>query len=85
MPRLRTSGPDPYGLIGLRLYNARKRAGLTQWDLAVRVGHRRRQNIISLWETGRRRPSIADIWELCRALGMTVDELAGFERPDERG
>ena len=65
----------------LRAY--RVAAGLTQADLALRVGVS--QSAISDWETGETTPSVRSIVLLAGALGISTDELLGVQgtpRPD---
>lgn len=53
----------------------RRRVGLTQQELAWRLGVR--QATISDWERGRSEPtmSVTDMDNLCKVLGITFDEL----------
>lgn len=52
---------------------ARRRAGLTQAELAVRAGVT--QSVISAYESGRRQPSVPALYSLVDATGleMTID------------
>jgi HTH-type transcriptional regulator, cell division transcriptional repressor len=52
---------------------ARRRAGLTQRQLAQRMG--RTQRRIAEWESGRRRPRIDSITQLAEALEIEPGEL----------
>lgn len=57
----------------------RKRAGLTQVDLAARVGAT--QSFISKCERGERRIDVVELREFCRAFGLKlVDFVARFEQ-----
>ncbi len=60
---------------GAKLRAARDKAGLTQQQLADRVGINR--VVLARWETDAREPSIGSVLALAEALGITLDELAG--------
>ena len=64
-----------------RMREFRARLGLTQQDLADRVGVRR-ETIVCL-EQGRYNPSLRLAWDIARALGTTVDELFFFTEDTE--
>ena len=55
------------------LYEYRKKAGLTQRELANRIGVT--QVCITMWETGERKPDIIKLKKLAHILGCTTDEL----------
>jgi transcriptional regulator with XRE-family HTH domain len=59
--------------LGARIAEARKAAGLTQTEVAGRLGvaHSR----VSEWERGTRRPNSGSISRLAAVLGVTVDQL----------
>ena len=57
----------------LRLKGARAALGLSQKDLAQRVGVTR-QTIVAI-ESGDYNPTIRLCVEICRVLGKTLDEL----------
>jgi len=59
----------------------RARAGLTQEQLADRVGVRR-ETIVFL-EKGRYNPSLRLAYRVARALGASIDELFSFEDEEE--
>ena len=61
---------------GTKLRIARKRANLTQRELAERIGAR--HNSISQWESGINRPSQDIIKALCNELNVTADFLLGI-------
>lgn len=65
---------DAYATVLRALIDARKQAGLTQAELAFRVG--RTQPIISLIEKGVRRIDVIEFYVLARAIG--VDPVALF-------
>lgn len=52
---------------------ARKKAGLNQVDAAKALGVT--QGAISMWENGRTKPRSAQIVEIAKLYGVTVDEL----------
>lgn len=62
--------------IGESIRHHRKRLGLTQLELAERVGVS--VQAISKWETNTGLPDIAIVVPLARALGTTTDELLQF-------
>lgn len=59
-------------VVGL-LIRARKDAGLTQVDLAKRIGQR--QTFISKYELGERRLDVAEFLEISRAIGTDPYKL----------
>lgn len=58
------------------LTEARKRAGLTQQDLADRIGVAR--STINMYELGNREPKVEMIEKLAEALGTTPAEITGW-------
>ena len=69
---------DDYTLFLQLVRSARKRAGLTQEDVAKRLG--KTQSYVSKCERGERRLDIVDVREICRAIGTTLPEfVADFE------
>ena len=69
---------EDYVLFLQLVRDARKRAGLTQEDVAKRLG--KTQSFISKCERGERRLDIVDVREICRAIGLTLPEfVADFE------
>lgn len=74
-------------MMGEKIQTLRKGAGLTQDQLAQRVGVSRQA--VSRWELGEAAPETEKLLPLARALGVTVDELleqpaAEAEREAER-
>ncbi len=59
-----------------RLTELRKENGLTQQQLAEKVGTT--SDSIYSWEKGRSQPSIEMICSLCRELGVSSDYLLGL-------
>ena len=66
--------------IGTRIKQSRKENGLTQKQLAERLGLR--SSVISFYETGERTPSIDVLIKLSRTLHVSIDYLLGTERTD---
>jgi transcriptional regulator with XRE-family HTH domain len=57
---------------------ARRRAGLTQQQLAERLGSS--QSVIARWESGKARPSLENLERVVRATGLEL--RLGFAEPD---
>ncbi len=60
--------------VGRRLIAARKRAGLSQKELAARTGLA--VNSIFLWEHGRKDPTLTHIIQLSKELHISLDWLS---------
>ena len=60
--------------------SARKRAGLTQKELAEKLGVD--QSAVSFWETGKRAPRGAKLIRLANVLDCSIDELFDREPRD---
>lgn len=58
---------------GENLKKERKLAGLTQQQLAEKLGIKQQQ--LSEWECGRVEPTVFNIVAIVKALGITYDEL----------
>lgn len=56
------------------LANLRRKAGLTQIDLARQLGYRT-QSVVSAWESGERTPPTRILPKLAEVLGCTIDDL----------
>lgn len=56
---------------GHLIAEARKRAGLTQAELARRLGTH--QSVVARWETGRSRPDFDTVVRAVRAAGFDLD------------
>jgi transcriptional regulator with XRE-family HTH domain len=67
-------------VLGTRLRNGRKAAGLTQALLAQRSGVS--TELVSRIERGRCLPSVPTLVAFARALGSTPNELLGFQSED---
>lgn len=72
MEKLSSSGDEKKLLRLLR--QVRVEAGLTQAELAERVG--RPQSFVSKYETGERRLDVLELREVCRALGVPLAAFA---------
>jgi transcriptional regulator with XRE-family HTH domain len=55
----------------------RQRAGMSQGDLARRVGNGLTNQSVSGWERGKAKPSTENLFELARIFGVSVDDLRG--------
>lgn len=62
---------------GANLKKARKRCGLTQRQLAERIGAK--HNSVSNWETGQNEPDTQTIRKLCDTLSITANDLFGAD------
>ena len=62
------------------LRKAREQAGLTQEDMAARLGET--QSFVSKCERGERRMDIVELREFCTAMGMTLER---FVKQFEKG
>lgn len=65
--------PDLYKTLLQALIQARKDAGITQVELAARIG--RRQTFVSKYETEERRLDVAEYIAIARAVGAEPYEL----------
>lgn len=61
-----------------KLYELRKASGLSQEELAEKLGVSRQA--VSKWESGAAQPEIGKLGELSRIFGVSVDELLSLER-----
>jgi transcriptional regulator with XRE-family HTH domain len=64
--------------LGDRLRTCRKAAGLTQWQLAERIG--RDNKTISRWENGHRIPTALDLIHIAHALDIPLRDLVDVEK-----
>lgn len=62
---------------GVLISEARRRAGLTQLDVARALGISK--NIVTHWEAGRVKPDLNLIPRLCGVLGLTLEDF--FQQP----
>ena len=59
--------------MGEKLKAARKAAGMTQQELAEKVGVQQRD--ISRWESCKREPGVLIVKKMAQALGCSMDDL----------
>lgn len=59
----------------------RKREGLTQSELAERIGTT--QNLITAWENGKTAPGLRYILKICEEFHVTPNWLLGFDFDDD--
>lgn len=71
---------NEYGVLLALLRKTRSKAGLTQVQLAARLGQS--QSFVSKVEIGERRLDVIQLRTICRALGTTLSELVA--RLEER-
>ena len=83
MSILKTVFTGEYEIILSRLVSARNAAGLTQQDVANRLG--RLQSFVSKYERGERRLDVVEFVSICRALEVDpcgivreIEELAAL-------
>ena len=67
-------------LLGAVLRDARRRQGISQKDLALRL-HVTRNTVIN-WEADRNKPEFDMLPELCTVLGLTLGTLFGTDSAD---
>jgi len=67
--------------LGESIYYYRKRAGLSQEELAARVGVSRQA--VSRWELGDTTPEVGKLVALAEAFGVTTDQLLSGKAPEE--
>lgn len=65
-----------------RLFELRRRAGLSQEELAAKIGVSRQA--VGKWENGTSVPELEKLLTLSELYGVTVGELIGAETPPER-
>ena len=74
-PSPRRETPQAGYLDPLKLKERRKAAGLTQGELAARLGANATQGRVAHWEAGDDNPSIETVAKLSRELGCEMHEL----------
>jgi transcriptional regulator with XRE-family HTH domain len=77
---LASTQPDLYKALLQALIQARKGAGITQVELAARIGQR--QTFVSKYETEERRLDVAEYIAIARAIGAEPYEL--MRKPEGR-
>lgn len=68
--------------IGNNIATVRKRSGMTQAELAERIGYS--DKAVSKWERAESVPDVLTLVELARVFGVTVDELVGESVPQPK-
>ena len=63
-----------------RIHDLRERSGMTQTDLAMRLGVTR--SCVNSWEMGVSRPSLDNLKTLGRIFHTTTDYLLGYDNHD---
>ena len=76
-------GSERVGTIGENIKAIRKLQGITQWELARRMG--RTQSLIGQYETGARKPKAGTLNEIAKALKVDVRKLYGEPIQDYAG
>jgi len=66
---------EDYKLFLRELRSARKRGGLTQVDLAAKLGET--QSFVSKCERGERRIDVVELRAFCRAIGVALSAFVG--------
>lgn len=70
---------DQHKLLIALLREMRIKAGLTQSELATRIG--KDQTFVSKYESGERRLDVLELREICQAIGISLE---GFVRKLEK-
>lgn len=68
--------------IGNNIAAIRKNSGMTQAELAERIGYS--DKAVSKWERGESVPDVLTLVELSRFFGVTMDDLVGQTAPEPR-
>lgn len=71
--RPRSRFEPEYELLLRRLVEARKAAGVTQMEIAKKLG--KTQSHVSMCENREREISIIDLWKWCEAIGISFSEF----------
>ena len=67
---------DEYTTFLSALRQARRAAGLTQEDVAARLGQGATQSFVSKCERGERRIDVVELRAFCQAIGIPFEEFA---------
>jgi len=65
--------PDQHKVVGGVLAAARKREGISQDDLALRLN--KPQSFVSSFENGQRRVDLLEFLKICDAIGVGAENL----------
>lgn len=60
----------------------RKKAGLTQGQLALKIGVK--ATSVSSWERGANAPDIETLYELCKLFGVSLDQMYGVKEEEPK-
>lgn len=75
--KMRCMSNEDEKLFSLRCRELRKASGMTQDELAVKVGVKRKQ-AVSNWENGNSMPSLGCAKRLAQIFGVSLDYLVGY-------
>lgn len=67
--------PEQHKIVGGALAAMRRNAGLTQQDVAERLG--KPQSFVSAYEAGQRRVDVLELARIARALGLEPELVFG--------
>lgn len=76
-------GSENVGTIGENIRAIRKSQGITQWELAKRMG--KTQSLIGQYETGARKPKAETLNKIAKSLNVDVRKLYGEPIQDYAG
>lgn len=65
----------------MSLKEARRSRNLTQNKLSIKIGVKR--SLVSMWEIGLGKPSIFQIQDIAKVLGITTDEAISLFKGDK--
>ena len=68
-------------ILNENIKNFRKFKRITQEELALKIG--KSKNVISNWERGDNSPDVDNIDKICQILGVTPNQLFGWEKYPE--
>ena len=68
-------------ILNENIKNFRKFKRITQEELALKIG--KSKNVISNWERGDNSPDVDNIDKICQILGVTPNQLFGWEKYQE--
>lgn len=70
---MKSTYTEDYRALLVRLVSARKKAGITQTELATKLG--KHQSFVSKVESGERRIDVIELLEIAKVLGVPVKQL----------